>query len=71
MTSQEFDKALSELRWSGSSAAQRLKVTPKAVSAWRTGKVGVPGPVAAFVRLSLAVKRIAAEVAGKLDDVIR
>lgn len=69
MTGPEFDKALSELRWSGSTAAQRLSVTPKAVSAWRTCKVKVPGPVAAFVHLSLAVKRMAAEVAGKLDDV--
>lgn len=53
MTGLEFDAALRKLGWSGKRASERLDVHKNSVSMWRRGKVSVPGPVAAYVRLKL------------------
>lgn len=55
MTADELNALLDGLHWTGAELARKLKVTPKAVSEWRTGKRPVPGPVRAYVRLVAAV----------------
>lgn len=62
MTIRELDAALKELGWRGADLARKLDVHPNAVSKWRTGKSPVPGYAAAYLKLALAVKRLAGEV---------
>ena len=44
------------LGWHGKTLAQHLGVTPKAVSAWRTGKRPVPGYATAYLGASARLR---------------
>ena len=59
-----IEAALAVLGWSGNGLAERCGVTPKTVSAWRTGKVKVPGSVMSYLSLAMRVKGFAAEALG-------
>jgi hypothetical protein len=52
----DIDRALDLLGWSGAELALRLDVGEDRVSAWRRGRGGVPGPVAAYLELALRVR---------------
>ena len=55
MTAKDFQIALIKLGWKSPAAAEKMGVSEGQVCAWRTGRVPVPGPVAAYVGLALKV----------------
>lgn len=55
MDPRAFRLALIKLGWKCPQAAEKMGVTAGQVSAWQTGRVPVPGPVAAYIRLALKV----------------
>lgn len=61
---EHIEAALSILGWSGNRLAEQCGVTPKTVSAWRTGKVKVPGSVVSYLSLAMRVKGFAADALG-------
>lgn len=50
--------ALWALGWSQQQLADRMKVHKNTVSAWATGKVELPGPVAAYLDLAVGLRRL-------------
>ncbi len=50
-----LNRALDALGWSGVDLANRTGSHVNSVSAWRTGKARVPGPVAAYLKLMLGL----------------
>ena len=58
MTGLELSAILKELGWSGAELGRRVDVHEKTVSKWRNGHRDVPGPVAVYLNLALAVKRL-------------
>ena len=52
----KLNTLLKFLGWHGKTLARRLGVTPKAVSAWRTGKRPVPGYATAYLRASARLR---------------
>lgn len=66
MGKDEFRALLNELGWRERDLAGKASVSRKQVSVWATGKVRVPGPVAAYLRLAVAVAGLKARI-GELD----
>ena len=58
----EFCDILAVVGWRGRDLALRVGVSEKQVSLWRRGKVGVPGAVAAYLRLRVAVGEFVSNV---------
>jgi DNA-binding transcriptional regulator YiaG len=58
MTGLQLRNAMSELKIKGPTLAHILNVHVNTVSRWRSGKCEIPGPVAAYVNLRLAIARI-------------
>lgn len=54
----ELNAALRELGWSGVELGRRVGRGKPAISAYRTGRNKVDGPVAAYVHLALSIKRL-------------
>lgn len=54
MTSEELKTVCRQLGWSKAELGRRTGVASSTIYGWRE----VPGPVAAYVRLALAVKRL-------------
>lgn len=54
----DLEPALMTLGWSQQQLADRLKVHKNTVSAWATGRVGLPGPVEAYLDLAVRASRL-------------
>jgi transcriptional regulator with XRE-family HTH domain len=64
MIGRDLKAALDTLGWSQAEFARRIDVHPNTVSAWVNDKPSISGPALAFLKLTLAVERMAAEVLG-------
>lgn len=68
MTAEEFSVALSALGVSPGALADVLQVNPREVRRWLAGSAAVPGGVAAFMAVAVAVvaRKAPADLAGVL-----
>lgn len=58
MTPDQFESALAFLDWTKSEFATRVSVSRATVSNWATGVNEIPGPVVAFLNLSVEMKKV-------------
>lgn len=61
MTPDEFTAALKALDWKQADLCRRLDVHKETPSRWATGKTPIPGMVAEYLRMALAVQRLHVE----------
>jgi hypothetical protein len=58
MTPEQFTDALASLEWKQSDLCRRLEVHKETPSRWATGKTPIPGMVAEYLRMALAIKAL-------------
>lgn len=58
MTPKDLKFAIKALGWSQATFAARIKTHPNTVSKWATGQTEVPGAVAAYLELAMAVRAL-------------
>lgn len=54
----DFVAVLVELGWSQADVARHLSVHQNTVSGWATGRTPIPGPVRAYLSISVGIKRL-------------
>lgn len=67
ITEEDFKRLQAEIGWTNAETAENVGVTLKAVEHWRSGRRGIPEPVARLVRVfhrnaQLRHRRVAAQL---------
>ena len=62
MDAKTLRSRLQDLGWTGGELAVRTESHPNTVSTWLTGRISVPGPVAAVVELESSAQILLADI---------